>query len=160
LPLNLWVQIEEATIGALNVTEVLFVGIAAKCADGGAEGDRKRRAAIDVLGAEAPAFTFQPRCNYRVFGAGCGLNRALYEIPVEIALISVGSPGGGCERAFGADQRQQREWLRDRAGELLGVWLDRTGSGGRLPAGDDFEERCASRCRSAAGRPTKGRGCG
>jgi hypothetical protein len=43
----------------LNTTEVLFVGIAQKCPMAGRKVTLKCSPALDVLGAEAPAFTLQ-----------------------------------------------------------------------------------------------------
>lgn len=93
--LNIWAKIEEATVGAPDVTEVLFTGLALKGQfSGGSQGKLasvKVVSAIDALGANAPNFLVQRRfCNYRVFSAApaCGLNRATYKVDVKIKVIS------------------------------------------------------------------------
>lgn len=88
LPLNLWVKIEEATTGDLDTTEVLFQGLAVRAAFNGRKASLKCASFLDALGAEMPNFTLQHRCNYRVFGPGCLLARATYQVNVVIRSIS------------------------------------------------------------------------
>jgi hypothetical protein len=88
LSLPLWVQIEEATVGAPDATEVLFVGIAQKGPMSGRDAKIKFSSFLDALGQDVPGFILQPRCNYRVFGPGCNLVAATYEKAVLIAAIS------------------------------------------------------------------------
>jgi hypothetical protein len=71
LPLNLWVKIEEATVGDPDTTTALFTGIVQRGPMVGKQMTLRCASAIDALGAESPNFMFQQRCNYRVFGPGC-----------------------------------------------------------------------------------------
>jgi hypothetical protein len=128
LPLNLWVKIEEATIGDLNATEVQFQGIVLRGPLNGRKGSLKAASFLDVLGAEMPNFTLQARCNYRVFGPGCGLDRDTYKVTTTIRVISadrrvVELSGAGLfgNNAVGFDKYQNNYWA-------LG-WLEYTAAG-------------------------------
>lgn len=117
LPLNLWVKIEETTMADLDTTEVLFQGIAQRGPMTGRKASIKFWSFLDALGAEMPNFTLQHRCNYRVFGPGCLLDRDLYKVSAVIRIISadrrvVTLSGAGLTGAnpIGAPKYQNNYW--------------------------------------------------
>jgi hypothetical protein len=118
---RVWVQVDEATQADPDTTTTLFVGLVMKAAaPGGKEGRKvslKCAGAIDALGADAPTVVIGNRCQLRVYGPGCLLSAATFEVTVTLVLIGPGRltiqvSGAGLtgNNAAGFDKAQDNYW--------------------------------------------------
>jgi len=82
LPLPLWVQIYETTYSALDTVTTIFYGRVDRVQAEGKLLNAHVSGFLESLKQKFPRFLIQPRCNYTLFDASCGLSKASFETAV------------------------------------------------------------------------------
>ncbi len=169
----LWVEISEADLSNPSSSTVLFTGRVQRPSLDGRTVTLRCASWLDALGAQVPRAEIGPRCNWSLFGPGCGLDRATYRVTAlitaisgnEVTLSAAGLSGlaqhwfaGGYLDGGTGDQLETRTVLSSTAasGTVVTVRLNRplaiatVGSSVRIhPGCDKTYETCAAKYSNA-----------
>lgn len=84
----LWVSIIEAEIENPEAGQVLFTGRVRRPEFDGRKVTLRCESWLDVLASKIPRCEIGPRCNWHLYGAGCGLDRDDFKVEATISAVS------------------------------------------------------------------------
>lgn len=84
----LWVEISECDLAAPNDATVIFTGRVQRPEFSGRTVTLRCASWLDALATQIPRADIAPRCNWQLFGVGCGLDRTIYRVTATISAMS------------------------------------------------------------------------